>query len=243
SGAKDELTIGKYLKAFPLLDSDQIYEVLLAYCRKFSKTEKYTKLMLGSDLRKLWNLGLMIKIISSVNPSKYEKKFADRCKNLANYNGKNFTSESNKFYADLWGLVKDKKDEFIQNFNDILVYRKDNDSNNELIRFILLTLYQRDDNKGITYEVKTVEHILSQSKYEQEDFLHRIGNLTILSMEMNRAASNKDFDSKYKEYYSKDIFNQNKNLNKYPFDTDPVLAISRRARDLAEASFSAFSFF
>lgn len=242
SETKEDLAIGKYLKTFPLLDSDQIYEVLLAYCRKFSNTEEYTKLMLGSDLKKLWNLGLMIKIISSVNPSKYEKKFADRCKDLANYVGKNFTSESNKFYSDLWELVKDKKDEFIQNFNDILVYKKGNDANNELIRFILLALYQRK-NKGITYEVKTVEHILSQSKYEQEEFLHRIGNLTILSIEMNREANNKNFDIKYKEYYSKDIFDHNKNLNKYQFDTEPDQAVLKRAKDLAEESFSTFSFY
>ena len=97
-------------------------------------------------------------------------------------------------------------------------------------------------NKGITYEVKTVEHILSQSKYEAEEFLHHIGNLTILSREMNGAASDRGFDVKYKEYYSKDIFEHNKNLNKYPFNSEPEEAVMLRARDLAEDAFGVFTF-
>ena len=143
SGTSEDLVTGKYLQAFRLLDSDQIFEVLLSYCRKYNDTEEYTKTQFNGDLKNLWNLGVMIKIVSSVNPSKYEKKFADRCKSLASYRGKSFDEESKEFYADLWDLVKDKKDEFIQNFNDILVYKKGNDSNNELLRFIFLAMYQR----------------------------------------------------------------------------------------------------
>lgn len=241
SGAADDLMTGKYLQAFQLLDSDQIFEVLLSYCRKYCNTDVYSKLQFNSDLKNLWNLGVMIKIISSVNPSKYEKKFADRCKALANYSGKSYDKESKEFYSDLWDLVKDKRDEFIQNFNDILVYKKGNDSNNELIRFIFLAIYQRT-NKGVTYEVKTIEHISSQSKYETEEFLHHVGNLTILSREMNRSASDKDFDTKYRDYYSKDIFEHNKHLNEYPFDTDPNKDVTLRAKNLAEEAFKVFSF-
>lgn len=241
SGTSEDVMTGKYLQAFRLLDSDQLFEVLLAYCRKYNNTDEYTKTQFNNDLKNLWNLGVMIKIVSSVNPSKYEKRFADRCKELANYTEKHFDRESTKFYADLWILVKDKKDEFIQNFNDILIYKKGNDSNNELLRFIFLAIYQRK-NKGVTYEAKTVEHILSQSKYEADEFLHHIGNLTILSREMNRAASDKNFDVKNKEYYIKDIFEHNKNLNKYPFDSDPEKAVLLRAKDLAEEAFGVFSF-
>lgn len=242
SETSEDLVIGKYLKVFPLLDSDQIYEVLLAYCRKYSIAKDYTQPKFSRDIKNLWNLGVMIKIVSSVNPSKYEKKFAERCKTLVNYTGKSYDKESKEFYSDLWHLVKDRKDEFVQNFNDILIYKKGDDSNNELIRFIFLAIYQQK-NKGVTYEVKTVEHILSQSKYEAEEFLHHIGNLTILSREMNRAASDKGFDTKYREYYSKDIFEHNKNLNKYPFDTKPDQAVKLRAKDLAEEAFTAFSFY
>ncbi len=241
SGTSEDVMTGKYLQAFRLLDSDQIFEVLLSYCRKYSNTDEYTKVQFNNDLKNLWNLGVMIKVVSSVNPSKYEKRFADRCKELASYTGKYYDRESKKFYTDLWDLVKDKKDEFVQNFNDILIYKKGNDSNNELLRFIFLAIYQRK-NKGVTYEVKTVEHILSQSKYETEEFLHHIGNLTILSREMNRSASDKDFDVKYKEYYAKDIFEYNNDLNKYPFDSDPEQAVILRAKDLAEEAFGVFSF-
>ncbi len=238
-GTKDS-EVEKYLSAFILLDSDQIYEVLLAYCKKFISVDGYTKQQYTSDLKRLWNLGLLIKVVSSVNPSKYEKKFADRCKSLANYKGKEYNKESDKFYVDLWDLVKDRKDEFLKNFNDTFVYKKGNDQNNELIRFILLTIYQQK-NKGVTYEIKTVEHILSQSKYELEDFLHQIGNLTILSREMNRAASDKDFGIKYQNYYSTDIFEYNKILNKYPFDTEPKEATVQRANDIAMEAFKIFS--
>lgn len=241
SGISEDLITEKYLRAFQLLDSDQIFEVLLSYCRKYNNTDEYTKIQFNNDLKSLWNLGLMIKIISSVNPSKYEKKFADRCKELAIYTSKYYDRESRKFYIDLWDLVKDKKDEFVQNFNDILVYKNGNDFNNELIRFILLTIYQKI-NKGITYEIKTVEHILSQSQYELERFLHTIGNLTILSRQMNRAASDKNFKTKYEEYYSNDIFDHNKNLNKYKFDVDPERAVKLRAKELAEEAFKVFSF-
>lgn len=241
SGTPKDLIAKKYLQVFKLLDSDQIFEVLLSYCRKYNNADGYTKAQFNNDLKNLWNLGVMIKVVSSVNPSKYEKKFADRCKELANYAGRNYTSESGKFYADLWDLVKDKKNEFVQNFNDILVYKKGNDSNNELIRFIFLAIYQQK-NKGVTYEIKTVEHILSQSKYELEEFLHHIGNLTILSREMNRAASDKDFDTKYNDYYSKDIFEHNKKLNKYTFDINPNQAVINRAKDLASEAFDVFAF-
>jgi uncharacterized protein with ParB-like and HNH nuclease domain len=238
-GTKDS-EVEKYLNIFVLLDSDQIYEVLLSYCKKFILVDGYTKQQYINDIKKLWNLGLLIKVVSSVNPSKYEKKFADRCKNLANYKGKDYNKESDKFYADLWELVKDRREEFITNFNDSFVYKKGNDRNNELIRFILLSIYQRK-NKGVTYEIKTVEHILSQSKYELEDYLHHIGNLTILSREMNRAASDKDFSTKYSDYYSKDIFEHNKILNKYSFESEQKEATSKRANDLAEEAFKVFS--
>lgn len=241
SSSSDNLVTGKYLSAFRLLDSDQIFEVLLSYCRKYINNDDYSRNQFNNDLKNLWNLGVMIKIVSSVNPSKYEKKFADRCKELENYKDKNYAQESNEFYSDLWDLVKDKKDEFVQNFNDILVYKKGNDSNNELIRFIFLAIYQQK-NEGITYEIKTVEHILSQSKFEAEEFLHHIGNLTILSREMNRSASDKNFSIKYKEYYLKDIFEHNKNLNKYPFDINPEEAVATRAKELAGEAFDVFTF-
>lgn len=237
---QNDSTIEKYLSAFYLLDSDQIFEVLLAYCRKFIFTEAYTKPQFTNDLKKLWNLGLMIKIVSSVNPSKYEKKFADRCRELANKELKDFKQGSDKFYKDLWDLVKERKGEFIPNFSDLLVYRKGDDKNNEFIRFVLLAIYQKQ-NIGVTYEVKTVEHILSQSKHGLEGYLHHIGNLTILSVEMNKKASDKDFNTKYKEYYSKDIFEHNKNLNKYPFDTNPSEAIKLRAEELASEAFEVFA--
>lgn len=238
--ATKDIEVEKYLNAFMLLDSDQIYEVLLSYSKKFILNDGYTKKQYVSDLRRLWNLGLLIKVVSSVNPSKYEKKFADRCKNLAVYKGKEYNKESDRFYSDLWELVRDKKDEFLSNFNDTFIYKKGNDSNNELIRFILHTIYQ-EKNEGVTYEVKTVEHISSQSKFELEDFLHRIGNLTILSREMNRAASDKDFNAKYKDYYSVDIFEYNKILNKYPFDSDPKTATTMRSNDIAKEAFKIFS--
>lgn len=235
-----DLTIEKYLSAFELLDSDQIFEVLLAYCRKYGLVKEYTKEQFTNDIKKLWNLGLMIKIISSVNPSKYEKKFADRCKELAIYKGKNYNKESDKFYSDLWDLVKERRGEFVVNFNDLLVYKKGNDKNNELIRFILLTMYQKK-NMGVTYEIKTVEHIIPQSKNESEEYAHHIGNLTILSTEMNKRASDKDFVTKYKKYYFNDIFEHNQNLNKYPFGSSPSEAVISRAKDLAEEAFDVFA--
>lgn len=238
-----DVVLEKYLRSFELLDSDQIFEVLLAYCKKYKVADKYTKNQFINDLRNIWNLGLMIKVIASVNPSKYEKLFADRCKTLAAYNGKEYDRESAKFYGKLWDLVKDRKEEFVVNFNELLVYKKNNDKNNELIRFLLLTMYQKlNEQKGVTYEVKTVEHILPQSKFESEDFLHQIGNLTILSREMNKKAGDRDFKTKYKEYYSKDIFEHNQRLNQYPFEEDPNLAISQRAKDLADEAFRVFSF-
>ena len=240
SGQRDA-EIEKYLCAFDLLDSDQIFEVLLAYCRKFIlNRDTYTKKQFLGDLQRLWNLGLMIKIVASVNPSKYEQKFADRCKEFADEKRKDFNQSSNRFYKDLWGLVKDRKEEFVINFNDLLVYKPGNDKNNEFIRFVLLAIYQQK-NQGVTYEIKTVEHILSQSRYILEPFLHHIGNLTILSRENNSVGGDKDFVVKYKNHYSKDIFDHNKNLNKYPFDLDPEKATSWRARDLGEEAFEVFA--
>lgn len=236
-----DINLEKYLTSFQLLDSDQIFEVLLAYCKKYKQSDLYTNKQFFSDIKNLWNVGLMMKIISSVNPSKYEKLFADRCKSLTQYSGSSFNKESNKFYSSIYELIKDRKEDFIKNFNEILLYKKGNESNNSLIRFILLTMYQ-DENTGITYEIKTIEHIASQSKYESEDFLHKIGNLTVLSKQDNGSIGDKDFILKYEKCYSLDIFNHNKRLSDYPFETNPKKATELRGDYLAKKAYEIFSF-
>jgi len=79
----------------------------------------------------------------------------------------------------------------------------------------------------VSYDNLTIEHILPETEYSnlpdcwQENFdlesyerrLHTLGNLTLITQQMNSSIGNICFDSK-KEVYEKDTFNLTKNISK-----------------------------
>lgn len=232
------------LVRFKYLGSDQVYEVLLAYYKKYKVADEYTSKQFARDLEMLWNFGFQTKVLSSINPSKYERIFAERCKELVAFKGKDYSKNSKKFYEELNELLEGRESEFVENFSDIFEYKEGGSESNELIRILLREIYKQAKNNsvGAIYETTTIEHILPQKTYRNEPFLHKIGNLTILSDEMNKRAKDSSFALKYKNYFAKDIFNHNKELNKYDFDDEEKLqnVVIERSQDLAKEALIVF---
>lgn len=242
-GICDSEKLCELIKRFKYLDADQVYEVILSYCKKYVVESDYTEQQFSRDLKILWNFGFQTKILSSINPSKYEQLFADRCKEISLYRGKNFSKESKNFYSKLALLLKDRENEYIDNFGDVLEYKEGNNDNNELLRIVLSSIYGKVDNgvRGVVYETTTIEHILPRSIYKNEPFVHKIGNLTILSDPENKSASNHGFAIKFKKHFSRDIFKHNRELDRYDFESDDLRSVvQERAKDLALESRKVF---
>lgn len=190
------------IRRFSWLDVEQAYAVLLSYYKKHLTNEEYTTKMFQRDLECLWNFSFLIRFLD-ISPSLYEKKFADRCRDITKYKGKSFNVESNAFHKSLSEMVTGKEDEFAKNFAADLSYAKSNEANNALIRYVLqeyLWLNEEQNIKAVRKDAPSIEHILPQtpekwgkSKIDVESYVHKIGNLTLLSAPENGSLANSTY--------------------------------------------------
>lgn len=232
------------LERFRYLDVDQVYELILAYYKKYISNKNYTEKQFNSDLNKLWIFSLRAKIIS-LNPSEYEKIFADHCLFINNFNKKEMNLMSSKFYNELSKKVSNDSI-FTENFATDLEYGYENN----LIRYLLKEIILKE-TPGITFSDPTIEHIIPQdfkswgiNKDLIEEYIHNIGNLTILDRQENGSNSNKSIDFKVKNSYSKSYFQLIKNLAKKTkeFKVNPVLAIKKNASEYAKIANNIWKF-
>lgn len=223
---------------FRFLDLDQVYELILSYYNKKISVKDYSNKQFENDLEKLWIFSFRARLIS-LNPSEYEKKFADHCKYVSKYNKKEMQRMSEQFYLDLSKLVK-KDQVFIENFVTDLKYTNDN----RLIRYIL-TEIMHNEQRSISVNEPTIEHILPQEPSTWglklstvEEYVHNIGNLTILNDLDNKTLQNSPLDIKISKVFSKSDFRLNQRIINYQksFKINPRNAISERGRELAEAA-------
>lgn len=228
------LTSLEIIKNFRLLDIEQIYEVILAYYNKKINTKSYTDRYFNRDLSNLWIFAFRAKILS-INPSVYEREFAAHCVLVKEFKGGQYENMSKEFNRTLQNLVKDD-DNFIERFPHELSYLSDN----TLVKYILSKLMTSFD-KEIRFSRPTIEHILPQepvkwklTKKDIEDFVERIGNLTLLHENDNSRAGNETVEYKYKNVYSKSKFKFNQNLKGWveKFKKDCKSAIEERGLSL-----------
>jgi uncharacterized protein with ParB-like and HNH nuclease domain len=224
------------IRNFRLLDIEQIYEVILAYYKKKINTKEYTDRIFNRDLSNLWIFAFRAKILS-INPSDYERKFAEHCVTVREFKGEEYEDMSKEFNKILRDLVKDD-DNFIEKFPTELEYT----SESALIKFILSKLMTFYD-KEIKFSKPTIEHILPQdptkwklTKEEVKDYVEHIGNLTLLHDNDNSKAGNETMKYKYENVYSKSAFKFNQNLKEWvdKFQEDYKSAIEERGLSLAK---------
>lgn len=111
-------------------------------------------------------------------------------------------------------------------------------ANSKIAKYTLLKLEEHISGKGqapLDWNRLTLEHILPRQLdwSGREEYLDKLGNLTLLSATMNEEASNKPFKKKCKEVYRKEKrVKMTKDLMNYPNFTQA--RIVSRQNDLAE---------
>ena len=132
--------------------------------------------------------------------NKYEILFAQIAKNISSSEA--YTAD--QAVSDIKGnIVSDN--EFLNSFSIYATKTK------PIIRYILTKInnsYSSEIKTSIDYQNINIEHIMPQkitewkniSKKEHEEFLWRLGNLTLLGSEYNKKISNKTFPEKKKMY-------------------------------------------
>lgn len=236
------------LSTFKHLDNLQVFELLLSFYNKFITDNNYTSQQFEESLINLWNFCFRAKILQ-INPSSYERIFAEHAKEIIDYKKNEMNRMSTSFFQKLKSLVHSEANDnlFISNFKNQLKYKINAD--NQLIRLILNDLMDHNNQYGITTDDPTIEHILpidpSKWKLNKDDtdqYVHNIGNLTILNSNFNGSLSNETIDIKVDTVYSSSPFNINKEIEKYreQFKSNPEKAINNRGEELAKLANKVF---
>lgn len=224
-------------KKFRLLRNDQVYEILLSYYKAY-KAGKIKKSTLQGYLRKIWIFVLRSRFVS-INPSEYEKIFANHCENISmTKDSGEFSKQFDIFIDKLKKLVSDDE-QFVENFISDVYY----DSDSKLVKEVILEI-MRNENKSIKMNSPEIEHILPQdpkkwglTKTEIREHIHRLGNLTLLFEGDNKDAANDGFDKKSK-IYNKTGFKFNSDIDSLwgeKFRSDWKVAITERSIDIAKS--------
>lgn len=149
-------------------------------------------------------------IIAKNAANKYELIFAERAVSISNRdaNKTDIISELNSY--------KISDDSFKNHFLAL------ESKNKPIIRYILKEINNLNSSKETVISDSVdvhIEHILPQTPgdwfvYNHEDFVHKLGNLTLLGSEFNRKISNSLFDKK-KEMYQKSEIKITRDLMNY----------------------------
>jgi len=225
--------IKKEIFEFRYLRNEQVYEILLSWCRLY-KNNLLKEVFLIESLKRLWTFAVRAKFVS-INPSDYEKIFSNHCGDIAKSNK---PEENIKvLFEKLKPLVNNKK-QFTDNILLDVKYGRDN----KLISKLYIDLMNQD-NPEIVQSKPEIEHILPQSpnkwgleKIDIKDYVNKIGNLTLLFGEYNREIGNEKIDIK-KEIFKKSSFKLNNNIdNNWAelFKKDYKKAIIDRGREMVE---------
>jgi len=226
------------LRKFGYLDSDQVYEVILSYLNKKITDQNYSFRQLNRDLERLWIFCFRAKILA-INPSEYERRFADHCKYVSEFTKKETDRMTDKFYSELSMLVKNRSS-FLENFASDLEYKES--GNNDLIKYILEEIFSTK-NPNIKVANPTLEHIIPRdpSKWQSKEigeFVHNIGNITLLNDRDNQLAGNASIEDKVNKIFRNDPFTTNKEIVQMEdiFKKNPIIAIKRRSEQYAKTA-------
>jgi hypothetical protein len=213
--------ITEYLEMLKRLNLDQVYCILLSLIKYGKKEQRYFARgeSLKVHLKKLLTYCLLAKY-SGISPSSYERKFANICKEILNYDYKQFIFRMNIFFNTLAGDVRGSHDKFVKN-----LCLKFNYSNDTVLARYVLADYLTFAGNGLDNNV-TGEHIVpenDQTKWKNisdkkivTKYVNSIGNMTLLDEKVNSSDTFKVecFNEKYKKGYACSGFTVNKLLKK-----------------------------
>jgi len=221
-------------KRFRYLRNEQVYEILLSYYWLFKrwivKSSTLTKY-----LKLLWYFIVRSRFIS-INPSDYEKIFAQHCKEISTSDQGNISKYFDIFISKLKPYVSDDE-QFIVNLVSDVKYGYDN----KLINEILSTLIHKG-NWSIQMCEPEIEHILPQkpikwwySESDIKEYVHKIWNLTLLFSWDNKEVWNENMDIKSKNFITSNfLFNKDISFKwAEKFKEDYSLAIEERSNYIA----------
>jgi uncharacterized protein with ParB-like and HNH nuclease domain len=236
--------IQETLKRFRLLNNQQVYELLLSYYHRFLNDQDFKPRNFTWALDRLWIFAFRARFVS-INPSDYERKFAEHCLQISSLSNTELLVEEGKFYKLLFSLVS-SADQFIKNFSEEIGY----DSDRKLTEYVLSCLFL-DENSDLKHNDPNIEHIVPQrpkewglNESDVRDYVHSIGNLTILSSAKNTKAGNKSMSFKCEYVYALDAFDFNRKLLilKDDFEINPKEAVWKRGKELSEKTEDLFRF-
>ncbi|MFA6992091.1 MAG: DUF262 domain-containing HNH endonuclease family protein [Candidatus Gracilibacteria bacterium] len=232
-----EKTTKEVLIDFCVLENQQVFEILLALNRKMASDKRFKPKYFRDIAKIFWNFCLRTQYLV-VSPSLYEKIFADYCEFIGKTNPAELLNKSKVAIEKLRNLTRNR-DEFIETIASEISYL----GNSILIDCLLEKLIASGEKNRITLKGSTIEHILPQepkewglTKKDIKDYVHNLGNLTLLNEDDNNKAENKKMAAKCKEIYQKSHFSFNRDLeSKYKdlFEEDWKLAIEQRGKDIA----------
>lgn len=218
----------KLLEDLKSLGARQIYPLLLSAYKKFGASKQFKITVELSTV-----LTFRYSIICGLNPNKLEDEYSDIAVKLRQ--GKDLTYVKQKFLQ-----LNPNNETFLQEFN------KKEITNQKIARYLLIKITERllrGTDVGTDEDI-SLEHIMPQKpslewkKYiikqniNHEDFIDRIGNLTLLTGPRNRGASNKLFQIKCKEIYRKSFLPITKDICRYKQWNEEI--IIERQKKLAE---------
>lgn len=213
--------ICQYLDNLQQLQIKQIYGVLIAYLKKIGSNNFHTLVKWAE------NISFRFNTISSLDAKEQEKIYNEIAIKISagEITGLNDIKKYLK-------KVYVKQEDFLLKFSKVEIKRT------ATIKYILNKLNQQMGGPSLNLNDYTVEHILSQNRNndwttfsEPEDFIWRLGNLTLLEKNTNEDLDNKIFIQK-KEIYQKDINPITNSLA--TFDNWNETAIDKRQNSLTD---------
>jgi len=223
-------------RKFRYLRNDQVYELLLTYYKAY-KVKNLRKTSLKKYLTRIWIFVVRSRFIS-INPSEYEKIFASHCVEISEANAQSEIGKYFNIFIDKLKKLVSDNDQFVENFINDVHYGKDNSLIIEAFTSIMMK-----ENVESQIRNRGIEHILPQeprkwglTKTEIREYVHNIGNLTLLCEKHNVDVSNDTIEKKAK-YYSKSNFLINQEIAskwKNKFKKDWKSAIDERGKEIAK---------
>lgn len=216
------------------LNAKTYYPIIIAM-----KLKKYEDDDIGKVLKAIEVLLVRNVVVGGMTANTLEKEFAKIALKTSKYELKNVED----IVAELKKLTL-SDNEFKANFATFTVRRP------QTIRYLLRELenFEEREIKVNEDNMKVhIEHIMPKSpkkndwgiiKEDHEQYLQRLGNLTLLGDEKNQSASNAKFDRK-KEIYSESKISMTQELTKNK--TWTIKDIEKRQKDLADKAIKVWS--
>ena len=189
----------RYIKTLRMFNVRQLYPLLLSAYNKFSETD-FTSL-----LRTCCVISFRYNIIGNLATNEQERVYNRLAVKLSS----NAISNLQDLISSLSSLyVSDEK--FRGDFSDKEL-RTTQARNKRVVRYILFEIEKHVSNKSYDFESEaySLEHIMPESIQEgwdhiedrdHDQFVYRLGNMTILNKSVNRDLGNASFDIKKEKY-------------------------------------------